>query len=163
MSTRTQSPLSPSAVLETLTVHPLRPSDFGGLVSLVAGASLHYLCLAPGHLRRASQGNAIDWTQGTVVARLGDAVVGFGLIERGSDSRTAQLTIGMETAYARGPVAERLVREISHTARALGIEKLETQIFRHTTESFASFRDAGLRTLCSMSLGGVTDVTLAVA
>ena len=111
MSTRTQSPLSPSAILETLTVHVLRPSDFGSLVSLVAGSNLHYLSLAPGHLRRASQENAIDWTQGTVVARLGDEVVGFGLIERGSDSRTAQLTVGMETAYARGPVAERLEGE----------------------------------------------------
>ncbi|MCZ2110420.1 MAG: hypothetical protein LC118_12765 [Dehalococcoidia bacterium] len=162
MSTSANSPLSPNAILESLEVHALRPPDFGGLVQLVAGANLHYLCLAPGHLRRASQQDTIDWTQGTVVARLGELVVGFGLIERGNDPHTAQLTIGIETAYARGPVAERLVHATSRVARELGIQKLETQIFRHTTEAFASFRDAGMRIVASMCLGGVTDVTLAL-
>jgi hypothetical protein len=152
---------TPTQLIESLRVQELQAPDFAGLIELVTRPQLSYLCVAPGHLRRAATTDGIDWAQGTIVAANADGVVGFALIEGGRDSKTGQLTMAVDPAWARGPAPAKLVEEAAAFARRLGFEKVETQVCRET--SLGLFQDAGLRTLSSMSAGGVTDVALAVA
>jgi hypothetical protein len=152
---------TPAQLIEQLQVHELRPQDFGRLVELVTRSQISYLCVAAGHLRRAGIANGVDWTQGTIVATDPEGVAGFALIERGRDARTGQLTVAIDPRSARGPAPGRLVQEAVALARRLGLDRLETQVSRKT--SLTLFQEAGLRTLSSMCMGGVTDVALAVA
>lgn len=151
-----------SGTPERLAIHELRPHDFGKLVDLVSSGRVTYVCMAAGHLRRAGLAQGIDWSQGTVLATDAEGrVAAFALLEHGRDTNTAQVTLGVDPVWTRACAALPVLEAVVALARKNGFERLETEVSRQT--SFELFRSAGLKTLSSMSMGGVTDVALALA
>lgn len=145
---------------ERLRISLLEEQQPGVLGELLTSGQLSYLCVASGHLRRMARPSSIQWPEQTVVAVGEDGVVGFAAIERAQDTTTGQLTVGVESAWARTGAASRLIAEAAHLARRAGLARIETQVYRET--SLALFQTAGLRMVSSMPLGGVTDVALAL-
>jgi len=87
-------------------------------------------------------------------------IVAAGIVEPTDIQGEAGVTVVVSSAYQHDPAVVNLIETLAARARQLGYRRLTTCVPRAPYDAMDSFRAAGLRTASSLSLGGVTEVTL---
>lgn len=87
-------------------------------------------------------------------------IVAVAFVDPAEATREGRLTVAVHTGYQHNAVVGRLIEALAGQAREQGYRRLTTCVPRSPGDAMEWFREGGLHTLSSLSVGGVTEVVL---
>jgi diaminopimelate decarboxylase len=146
-----QLPIPDAAAPPGVEIRPGRPSDVGGLMSMLAdvAAEKRFIRMetlgGSRRLWKARLRNA--WTDRTasLVATAGGRLIGNLGIQRegGLNSHVASFGMSVEQAWRGQGVGAALLAEALRWARSVGVEKVTLSVYQHNTRAIALYRKFG--------------------
>lgn len=138
-----------------LTVEAMGPDDRARLAEF-ASRSPHMICQCPGRPRGLAEGPAARLGVTTPAGEL----VALACVEGAEESSEGRLSVSVHPGYQHHVAVGALIAAAAQGARDLGWRRLTTCVPRDPHDAMEWFREAGLRTLSSLCVGGVTEVVL---